>query len=267
MWLVLDIGNSAAKGGLYDGAALQRVFHVDLQRVDTAVAWKRTLDDALAGQAIARAGISSVVPAATPHACAALAQLTGTAAEQVHVGMRLPFTLNYATPETLGVDRLAAAAAAWQRYGPHDDAQPTHPVVAVDAGTAVTIEVVTRTGVYEGGLIGPGPALLARALRDGTAQLPAVPLELPARTVGRSTQEALQSGVMGGFVESVRGLLRRVQATLDAPPVVVATGGWSALLAQEIDAIDAVAPHLVLDGIRVLMTLNPPGQEADSPGG
>ncbi len=262
MWLALDIGNSAAKGGLYEGPALRRVFHVDLPPVDAPTAWERAFRDALGGAAVERIGVSSVVPAATPPACAALERLTGAAAEPIHVRMRLPFAMNYATPETLGVDRLAAAAAAWLRYGRGDGARPARHVVAVDAGTAVTIEVVTRAGVYEGGTIGPGPGLLVRALRDGTAQLPAVPLEVPGRVIGRSTQEALQSGIVRGFVEGVRGLLGRVQAALDGRPAIVATGGWAPLLAQEIDAIDEVAPHLVLDGIRELMALNPPAPGA-----
>lgn len=62
---------------------------------------------------------------------------------------------------------------------------------------------------------------------------------------------------MIGFVESVRGLLARITASLEGPSTIAVTGGWHALLAREIDAIDHVAPHLVLEGIRVLMQLNP----------
>lgn len=262
MWLTLDIGNSAAKGGLYTGATLDRVFHVDLHRpapheTDAEDAWTQALREVLRGATIERVGMASVVPSATPLLAAALERVTGAPPEHVHPTMSLPFDLAYHTPETLGMDRLAAAAAAWTTHG-RSTTPPRH-VVAIDAGTAVTLDVITRQGVYAGGIIGPGPALLRRALHDGTAQLPEVPLEWPAQLIGRSTREGLQSGLMVGFTESVRGLLTRIKATLDGPSVVVATGGWRALLAHEIDAIDHTDAHLVLEGIRVLMQLNPPG--------
>jgi type III pantothenate kinase len=268
MWLALDIGNSAAKGGLYDGTTLEHVFHVDHHqpafRADGAnAAWTRALQPALDGVAVERVGVASVVPTVAANATAALERLTEAPIESIRPTMRLPFTLAYRTPDTLGVDRLAAAAAAWAAHGA--DAAPTRPVVAIDAGTAVTLDVITRDGVYEGGVIGPGPALLRRALHDGTAQLPTVPLTWPDRVIGRSTGEGLQSGIMIGFVESVRGLLAQVASTLDDAPVVVATGGWRDLLARRIDTIDRIRPHLVLDGIRVLMELNPPDQPSDRP--
>lgn len=261
MWLALDIGNSAAKGGLFEGRTLQHVFHVDhqqpeLRAEDAEEAWVRAFHPDLDGIAIERLGIASVVPSVTASAAAALKRLTGAPIERIRPNMQLPFDLAYRTPDTLGVDRLAAAAAAWMAYGA-DDAS-SRSVVAVDAGTAVTLDVISREGVYEGGIIGPGPVLLRRALHNGTAQLPEVPLTWPNRVIGRSTGEGLQSGIMIGFVESVRGLLTQVMVTLDDRPAVVVTGGWRDLLARQIDAIDHVAPHLVLDGIRVLMELNPP---------
>jgi len=267
MWLALDIGNSAAKGGLYEGAALQHVFHVDHQRPDLRAAgavdaWVRALRSALDGIAVERLGVASVVPAVAADATAALERLTAAPIEPIRPGMQLPFTLAYRTPDTLGVDRLAAAAAAWVAYG--NEAASPRDVVAIDAGTAVTLDVITREGVYEGGTIGPGPALLRRALHGGTAQLPEVPLEWPRQIVGRSTNEGLQSGIMIGFVESVRGLLAHITATLDAPPAVVVTGGWRDVLAHRIDAINHTQPHLVLDGIRVLMELNPPTWEGEN---
>ena len=91
-----------------------------------------------------------------------------------------------------------------------------------------------------------------QALRGGTAQLPEVPLEMPNRPVGRSTQSALQSGIMWGLIDLVRGMTARLADGLPDAPIVVLTGGWSALLADHLDRADAVRPHLVLEGVRVL---------------
>ena len=255
MLLTLDIGNSAAKGGLFDGTRIVRVFHVDVSVRDTSSAvaterWMAALRPHLPTEtSIERAGITTVVPDVLPAAEAALHDLTDAPVTVLHPEMPLPFTLRYNTPQTLGMDRLAAAAAAWVRWGRPD----ARSVIAVDAGTAITYEVVAASGVYCGGAIGAGPALIQRALRDGTAQLPTVPLTFPADPIGRSTQTALQSGILWGTVDAVRGMLDRLVARLPDTPYVVLTGGWSTILDAHVPAIDTVQPHLVLDGVRVLL--------------
>ncbi len=252
MWLTLDIGNSAAKGGFFEGEHLTETFRLDLSR--GASAWA-AFEAQLRARGVTRAGIASVVPQATALVQPLLARLAGVSAEVIHHRMRLPFALAYETPHTMGADRLAAAAAAWLGYGPQAGGAP-RSVVALDAGTAVTYDVVDRAGVFLGGAIGAGPGLLRDALSRGTAQLPPVPLELPPTPIGRSTQEALQAGIMYAFLDGVRGMLDRVRDALGEDPVVVATGGWGAFLRQHLDAIDHVEPHLVLRGIRALMALN-----------
>lgn len=257
MFLAIDIGNSAVKGGLYEGPERVRVFTVDSGTVDeTVAAWRAALAPHLAGAAVERAGLSSVVPATTERVAAALREHAGVAPTPVRPTMPLPFRLDYETPETLGADRLAAAAAGWTQHG--RVTTPPRSVLVVDAGTAVTCEVVRRDGVYRGGVIAAGPALTKRALETGTAQLPDVPLILPDGPAGRSTRAALQSGIMWGLVDLVRGMLMRLEDGLPDTPLVVLTGGWSGLLAAPLDRADATRPHLVLDGIRVLV-----GEDAD----
>ena len=256
MWLTLDIGNSAVKGGVFEGDRLMDPFRIPLRREDGEGSWEAEVETHLRGRAITRIGVASVVPAMTPRVEALAARLN-VRAEVIHHRMRLPFTLAYETPHTLGTDRLAAAAAAWVLYGQTEDQGP-RPVVALDAGTAVTYEVVNRTGVFIGGTIAAGPYLIREALARGTAQLPAVPLDLPLTPIGRSTHEALQAGIMYAFLDSVRGMLDRIRQHLGERPFVVTTGGWRDVLHTHLDAVDHVDPHLVLHGIRVLMTLNAP---------
>ena len=251
MWLVLDIGNSALKGGFFEGDQLKHPFRISWPGEDTSASWETAFEEHLRGLSVTRAGIASVVPEATPRVQALLDRLAKIKAEMIHHQMRLPFTLAYQTPHTLGADRLAAATAAWTRYGQDE----SRAVVALDAGTAVTYDVVDRTGVFRSGVIGAGPHLLREALTHGTAQLPPVPLERPATPIGRTTQEAIQAGIMYAFIDSVRGMLDRIGARLDEKPVVVATGGWSPFLKEHLDTIDHIDPHLVLHGIRVLMKL------------
>lgn len=249
--LVLDAGNSAVKAVLY-------VADTPVLRLPPAppgtdyAAW---LHAALAGHTVHRAGLSTVVPALAAPLGAAVRAAAGVPLEPVSVRMRLPFAMQYATPETLGQDRLAGAVAAWERWG------GARAVVAVDAGTAVTYDVVAPAGAgagaYLGGAIAPGPVLMLRALAAGTAQLPNVPAEWPADAIGRSTREALQCGAVLGFADAVSGMLRRLRARLGTDLFAVATGGWAETLAQQAEGIDAIAPDLVLDGVRRLLARNP----------
>ena len=254
MLLALDIGNSAVKGGLFDDDTLVEVFSVEptpaLSGAEASAAWADALAPHLDGHAVDRIGLVSVVPAATTSVTEALSTLTEAPTTLLRTDMDLPFTLAYETPDTLGVDRLAAAAAGWMQYGRPN----SRSVLVVDTGTAVTYEVIHRDGVYEGGAIGAGPALMRNALQAGTAQLPDVPLTLPTDPVGRSTTSALQSGIMWSLVDSVRGMTDRLAAKLPDAPRLVLTGGWSALLAEHLDRVDVHAPHLVLEGARLLTT-------------
>ncbi len=252
MWLALDIGNSAVKGGLFDGPRLCRTFRLGHPAAEAQAVWDETLTAALGDAPVERAGVASVVPVGTARARSALRRLAGLDAEVLRPeDAALPFVLAYETPTTLGADRLAAAAAAWALHRPASGGA----VVAVDAGTAVTYDVIDAGGRFLGGAIGAGPQLLGRALHQGTAQLPIAVLEPPARTIGRSTQEALQAGVMHGFVDAVRGMLARIAEELGETPLVIATGGWGAFLHERLSAIDRVDAHLALRGIRVLMAL------------
>lgn len=255
MLLTLDIGNSAVKGGLVAEGELTRVFSVappDPDPADQETAyWRDALTPHLSDTTITQIGLVSVVPSRTEAVTGALRPLTGAPTTFVHPDLELPFALDYETPDTLGADRLAAAAAGWVHHG----RDGPRSVLVVDAGTAVNYEVVHRDGIYQGGAIGAGPALVQEALRGGTAQLPDVSLSLPEAPVGQSTQTALQSGVVWGLIESVRGMHTRLAQSLPDTPRVVLTGGWSGLLTDHLGDTHH-APHLVLRGVRLLTEMN-----------
>lgn len=257
MLLALDIGNSGVKGGLFDGSEQVRVFSVSADPRDgrdpaSASQWKGILSSHLRDTPVETIGLTSVVPPVNEAIQRAVTEITGAVVTEVEPTMPLPFELGYETPDTLGTDRLAAAAAGWIEFG--KPLSPARSVLVIDAGTAVTVDVIHRNGRYEGGTITAGPALVRQALRTGTAQLPEVPLALPAEPVGRNTQTALQSGIMWGLVDGVNGLCERLAGALPDEPVIVLTGGWSNLLTDQLSEVNHHAPHLVLEGIRILVT-------------
>lgn len=255
MFLALDIGNSAVKGGFFDEDDAVDVFSIsrpDPSIDEESIAyWTDRLSPRLGDRDVDGIGIVSVVPASTRRVREALRQITDRPITVLESGKALPFDLGYDTPDTLGIDRLAAAAAGWIGFGRNGP----RSVIVVDAGTAVNYEVVHRDGTYLGGAIAAGPALARSALREGTAQLPDAPLSMPDDVIGSSTQAGLQSGIMWGLVDGVRGMTDRLAQSLPDHPAVVLTGGWSGVLTEHLQ-YDGHAPHLVLQGVRLLTLLN-----------
>ena len=252
MLLALDIGNSAVKAALFEGDTLvdaRALTPPDNEAPPPVAHWREALAPWTEHAPVERIGLVSVVPARTEALAEALRSLTDAPLVRVTPALDLPFDMAYETPDTLGHDRLAAAAAAWVRYG-RDGPQS---VLVVDAGTALNYEVVHRSGVYRGGAISAGPALVQEALAAGTAQLPPVPLSPPRAAVGRATEPALRSGIVWGLVDQVRGMCRRLADALPDRPRIVLTGGWSGLLAEHLGTAHH-APHLVLHGTRLLTT-------------
>ena len=240
-FLALDAGNSSVKGAVWDGAWGDAArWPVDDAPVEVWAARLASLAGAASG-----AGLVSVVPDLTPVLAAAVRATVGAAPVVVTADGPLPFRMAYRTPYTLGTDRLAAAAAAW-------DVSGGRPVVALDAGSAITTEVVTAEPAFLGGAILPGPDLLRRALVRDTRQLPEVEWERPPSPIGGSTAEAIQAGLTTLVLDGVAGLLRRTSEALGTDPLVLATGGWGPWLAERVPQIDRVEPNLVLEGVRLL---------------
>lgn len=242
-FLALDAGNSSVKAAVWDGAGWSETLRLSYAEPDV---WTERLAE-IAPRGTP-AGLASVVPAFTEALSGAVLVAVGASPVRVSARLVLPFAMAYATPETLGADRIAAAAAAWRLGG-------GCPVIALDAGTAVTLDVVdVRNGapVYLGGAIAPGPDLLATSLARGTGALPHIPFGDPTLAIGDSTAEAIRTGVAGLFAGGVARLLQETRAALSAPPFVVATGGVAGWLVARGLRVDAVVPHLVLDGVRLL---------------
>ncbi|PAP76240.1 type III pantothenate kinase [Rubrivirga marina] len=240
-FLALDAGNSSVKAAVWNGAWGETVrFPADDAPAEV---WAARLGS-VAGRAEA-GGIASVVPDLTPVLAEAVERLTGTAPVVVSVDLPLPFRLAYATPRTLGTDRLAAAVGA------HALAEG-RAVIALDAGSAITTEVVTSEPAYLGGAILPGPDLLRRSLARDTRQLPDVPWPDVPRPIGDSTVSAIQAGLGALVLDGVAGLLRRTRDALGGNALVLATGGWGVWLAERLPEVDRVEPYLVHDGIRRL---------------
>lgn len=164
----------------------------------------------------------------------------------VSVGPQTPVDLAiaYRPPEDLGPDRLANAVAARQRFGA--------PCIAVDLGTALSLEVVDGAGVLRGGALFPGLEAVGRALNDATAQVTFSPSGPAESAIGDSTEAGIAAGLSYGFPGAIEALLERVRCELGSQAPAVLTGGgvrWLPVLPGGIQARD---PHLTLRGIALL---------------
>jgi type III pantothenate kinase len=158
----------------------------------------------------------------------------------------LPIEVRVDYPERVGMDRLAAAVGANVLREPHRGA------VVVDAGSAVTVDLVSPDGAFEGGVILPGFRMSARAL-SGADQLPEVLLQTsndPPAVLGKSTEAAIRSGLFWGTVGAVREIIERFAETHRRPHVFV-TGGDLQRLAPLVSADAQFVPNLVLAGIAI----------------
>ena len=157
--------------------------------------------------------------------------------------------VDYPEPELIGADRLANAAAVAEIYG--------CPAVVVDFGTAVTFDVVSAERSYIGGVIAPGLEAMTSYLYNRTALLPKLTLAEPRRAVGKSTRAAMMSGAIFGYRGLVKEILARISQEVfgGKKARVVATGGYARLIAKKLPEIDAVHPHLTLEGLRIIANL------------
>jgi type III pantothenate kinase len=164
--------------------------------------------------------------------------------------VKLGVGIEYPAPKTIGADRLANAAAVAAMY--------RLPAIVVDFGTAVTFDIVSREKKYVGGVIAPGLEAMTNFLYQRTALLPELSLEEPRRAIGRSTIEAMMAGAVFGYRGLVKELIGRIKAEI-APRSkikVIATGGYAGLIAARLPEIEAVHPHLTLEGLRIVANLN-----------
>lgn len=209
------------------------------------------------GQALAALGcgpvygaiLSCVVPALTTPWKKALTQLCATRPYVVGPGIRTGLHMSYHDPSEVGPDRIADALAARETLGA--------PAIAIDLGTTVNIEAIDGRGSFAGGAIAPGLALGARALAGAAARLPTIDLTVPAHAIGKSTREAMLSGLVLGEAARIDGLVGRIEEELGGgrAPLVI-TGEGAAQMARLLGHEASVDLALTPKGLHMLYLTN-----------
>ncbi|HPF38727.1 MAG TPA: type III pantothenate kinase [Phycisphaerae bacterium] len=239
--LILEVGNSHVSVATSVADRVYTNFRFELSDADgvdraAAEAW-----EALPKDRMRAAAAASVVPEVMDDLRQRISGIIGEDLRCVGAELHRPLSLAIEEPDLVGLDRVCAAAAAYETLG--------HACAVASFGTAITIDCVNDEGVFMGGSILPGLFLQARSLATGTAQLPEVTIEAPTSVFGTDTASAIRNGIVYGVVGGIREIVERYADALGQWPNLVATGGGADLIRSQCDFIDHVVPDLCIRGI------------------
>jgi type III pantothenate kinase len=256
MLLVVDVGNTQTHFGVFesDGDQVTEHWRFATVRESTQDELGAALSNLLALRGMAFGDIdasivSSTVPQLSVQWTAMAERYLGHQMLVVGPSIRTGMAIRMDNPREVGADRLVNAVAAYDRI--------RDTCVVVDFGTAITYDVVSAAGEYLGGIITPGAEISIDALYDRAAKLPKVELAQPRALIGKSTVDAIRSGIVFGFAAQVDGIVRRLRDELGAHTKVLATGGLAGALVPTVqETIDEVDDLLTLLGLRLIWQRN-----------
>ena len=257
MFLAVDVGNTQTVIGVLSGQRVLQQWRLSSGRERTRDEFAILLRGLLAPTDYGAgdfegAAMSSVVPPVAKALQSALEDLVGTRVLVVGPGIRTGMAIKIDNPREVGADRVVNSVAARELYGA--------PSVVVDFGTATTFDMVDGQGDYIGGAIAPGLEVSMEALVSATAALRRVDLVPPRSVVGKSTVEAIQSGLLYGYASLVDGMLGRILDECGSLPgettSVVATGGIAPVIVPHCSLVSTVDETLTLDGLRLIWERN-----------
>lgn len=253
MLLVIDTGNTDITLGVFDNEDLRATWHLATAIHRRADEYAGLLINLLHYQQldtsdITEVALCSVVPSLVPTFEDLFQRYFHVSPLVVGVGVKTGVRIRMDNPREVGADRIVNAVAGHHLYG--------GPLIITDLGTATTFDIVSREGDYLGGAIAPGIVSAAEALFMRAAVLPRVELARPKRVIGTNTIDAMQSGIILGYVGLIEGMVSRIQKELGEKTRVIATGGYAGLLAKETPVIEVVNPNLTLIGLRLVYLMN-----------
>lgn len=233
MVLTIDIGNTRVKGAVFEDNAVIEQFAASY------IDWKNKVSELLgkypkiANMVVASVGIDFA------------ADLSGLKSRlkvyQISHETRFPFENKYATPNTLGIDRMVLAAGSVISF-------PKQHRLVIDAGTCITYDFVDVDDNYLGGAISPGIRLRYESLHNYTARLPLLPTEVPTDIIGNSTSMAIHSGIVNGIANEIDGFIDAYKKRY-SNFIIILTGGDAVFLAKQLKNTIFANPNFLLESL------------------
>jgi type III pantothenate kinase len=257
--LAADVGNTETVLGVFKGPELAHTWRLSTQPERTADELALQLTGLLAQHGIAfDADLEGfVVASVVPDVTGALREMTERylpfAPVVVGPGTKTGVPVLTDNPREVGADRVVNTLAAFTRFG--------GPSIVVDFGTGTNFDIVSSSGEFLGGVIAPGLQISAASLFSRTARLTRVDLVAPRSPIGKSTVEAIQSGLIYGTAGEVDGIVERVRRELGGSATTIATGGLAPIVIPHCRTIDHHEPFLTLEGLRLVFDKNTDGSD------
>src|ERR671929_977530 len=222
MLLVVDVGNTQTHFGTWRDGELVEHWRFATVRESTADELGAALRSLLELRGVTLGDltasiVSSTVPPLGPEWATMAGRYLSHEMLVVGPGMRTGMAIRYDNPREIGADRLVNAVAAYEKV--------QGPCIVVDFGTAITYDPVSATGEYLGGIITPGVEISMEALPPRAAALPRVDIAPPRSLIGKSTVDAIRSGIVYGFAGQVDAIVRRLRDEMGQDTETIATGG------------------------------------------
>ncbi|WP_334055836.1 type III pantothenate kinase [Polaribacter sp. P097] len=239
MNLTIDVGNTRVKAAVFEDDKLL-LFEVFM--LDEIITEIKKIVESYAVQEAIIANVSSISEKLLNN-INKIVPLT-----RVSSTMQLPFTNNYATPHTLGLDRLALVFGAVLEH-------ENQNTLIIDAGTCITYDFVSKDKEYFGGAISPGIQMRYKSLNHYTSKLPLLDSQIPNYFIGDSTEESIHSGVVNGVVQEIEGIISQYKNKYSDLTVVL-TGGDTNFLSKQLKSSIFANQNFLLEGLNRILIFN-----------
>ena len=253
MLLVIDIGNTNIVFGIYRNDTLVNHWRLSTVLQKTVDEYAMLLESLLSLEKLRLADmhsaiISCVVPPLLISFQMMCCKYIGIQPIIIGPGIKTGMPILYENPQEVGADRIVNAMAGYEKH--------KKAVIVVDFGTATKFDYVTPKGEYMGGAIAPGILISAEALFERASKLPRVELTKPKEIIAKNTVNAIQAGIVYGYISLVDGIVKRMKEAVATNPYVIATGGLANLIYGESESLDEVDELLTLKGLKLLYEKN-----------
>lgn len=236
MVLVIDIGNTKIKAAVFEG--FTAVSQYDFLKNEALLYVKKIIEQ----HKKIKFSVTSSVAKINSDVVNFLKNKTSFI--EINHDILFPFKNNYATPQTLGIDKMVLMAGAALLY-------PNKNVLVIDCGTCITYDLLTETNEYFGGAISPGLRTRYKSLHTFTDKLPLLDNEIPNNYIGNSTNQSIHSGVVNGLLFEIEGFISQYSLNFSDLTIIL-TGGDANFLAKSIKSTIFAHSNFLLESLNVL---------------